>query len=351
MLTRFDIADQYPLFYLNYYGRVAWRFEPLQECADKLRRAFEAALSLGHVDSAFYCSIHVIVKSIFSGASLRSILKEIDYYLHLLKTYKSEVSKTYMLIYRETVSLLIDGQTTSIEATPCVGDLNDPGNKLRESALFHKACQSFWAGHTQRCRYYNEKCAPILGPLAQLTTYLAKFYHGKEANVPIEMNWMEANHAPIPTNVSNLCLQFSGLNTLDLVTKKCCVKGKEVVRTAIAAMTAAADSSDWNFTNKLLLLQAEQQSRRQTHRKAIPMYEDSIESARKSGFIHEQGLACEKAAFYFKKAGKNYEKAQEYFEQARECYEKWGSGVKVDFIQKELDCLKSWRERERVGSC
>lgn len=192
MLNRFDVADQFPSFYFNYYGRVAWRFEPLQECTKKLRQAFEAALSLGHADTAFYCAIHVILKSIWCGTSLRSILKEIDYYLHLLKTYKSEVSKTYMLIYRETVSLLIDnGQTTSIEATPCVGDLNDPSNKLRESALFHKVIQSLWLGHTQRCRYYSEKCAPILEPLAQFTTYMAKFCHGKEAHImTIERNWM-----------------------------------------------------------------------------------------------------------------------------------------------------------------
>ena len=181
MLKRFDVADQYPLFYLNYYGRVAWRFESLQVCTDKLRRAFEAALSLGHVDIAFYCSIHVIKNSIFSGASLRSILKEIDYYLHLLKTYKIETARTFLLIFRETVSLLIDnGQATSIEATPCAGDLSDPGNKLRESAFFHKAVQCLWVGHTERCRYYSEKCMPILGPLAQLNTYMSKFYHGKE---------------------------------------------------------------------------------------------------------------------------------------------------------------------------
>ena len=182
MLKRIDVADQSPSFYFNYYGRVAWRFEPLQECVDKSRRAFEAALSMGQVEIAFFCTIHVISKSIYSGAKLKSILKEIDYYLHLLKTYKKEVSKTHLLVYRETVSLLIDNaETTSIEASPCVGDLNDPGNKLREMFLFHKAIQCLWTGHIERCRYYNEKCEPILGPLAQFTTYLSKFYHGKEA--------------------------------------------------------------------------------------------------------------------------------------------------------------------------
>ena len=41
------------------------------------------------------------------------------------------------------------------------------------------------------------------------------------------------------------------------------------------------------------------------------MYNASIEAARKSGFIHEQGLACEKAAFYCMRIKKE-EKAVEY---------------------------------------
>ena len=104
-------------------------------------------------------------------------------------------------------------------------------------------------------------------------------------------------------------------------------------------MKDAAAGSDWNFTNKLRLLEAEQQSRRQSHRKStIDMYNESIESAKRSGFIHEQGLACEKAAFYFMRMKKE-DMAFEYFKQARECYESWGSIVKVEFIQRELDGL------------
>eukprot|EP00984_Skeletonema_dohrnii_P038315 scaffold41418_cov172-Skeletonema_dohrnii-CCMP3373.AAC.1 len=216
--------------------------------------------------------------------------------------------RNYLLIFRETVSLLIDnGQATSIEATPCAGDLNDPGNRLRESVFFHKALQCFWIGHTERCRYYSEKCMPILGTLAQLNTYMSKFYHG--------------------------------LNSLDMLRKNInSPKAKAVVRAAIAAMKEAAASSDWNFTNKLRLLEAEQQSLRLNHHKAIPLYDASIKSAKKSGFIHEQGLACEKAGFYFI-GENNKEKALEYFKQARECYEGWGSSMKVDFILTKLDSL------------
>ena len=182
LLESSDVAERLPVVYLNFYGRVAWRFEPFQVCADNLRRAFETALSLGQVDIAFYCSYHVIKYAIFSGKNLRSLLRDIDYYLHLLETYKCEVARNTLLNFRETVSLLIDnGQSTSIAAKSDFGDVNDPGNRLREELVFYKAVQCYWVGHTERCQHFSEKCLPILAPLGQFNTYLSKFYHGEEA--------------------------------------------------------------------------------------------------------------------------------------------------------------------------
>ena len=116
---------------------------------------------------------------------------------------------------------------------------------------------------------------------------------------------------------------------------------REALQLAIAAMKDAAANSDWNFTNKLRLLEAEQKSMTKNHGRAIDLYDASIESAKRSGFVHEQGLACEKAGFYFKNKNGDSEKALEYFKQARACYEEWGSSVKVNLIQSEIDGLAS----------
>lgn len=132
---------------------------------------------------------------------------------------------------------------------------------------------------------------------------------------------------------------WSGLNALDISRKNKHVnRTNEVIRVAIATMKSAAANSDWNFTNKLRLLEAEKQSLQEQHWQAIDLYDASITSAKRSGFIHEQGLACEKAGLYFMRA-QNKEKALEYFQQAGECYQEWGSSMKVAFIQKELDSI------------
>ena len=179
---RFDVVGQIPELYLNFYGRIAWRFnfKSLQESILHLRQGFEAGLSSGQVDMGLHCLIHGVKHSIISGANLKSTLKEIDYYLHTLKTYKSEMTKNFMLNFRETVSLLIDnGEATSINEKAVFGDINDPQNKLREAYFHHAALRCYWSGHTERCRYYSEKCMTLVGQGGQITAYIAKFFFGK----------------------------------------------------------------------------------------------------------------------------------------------------------------------------
>jgi len=164
LLERFDItSDQIPELFFNFYGRIAWRFEPIESGINSCRRGFEAGLSNGNSDTSFHCAVQVIKNSIFSGTNLRVILKEIDYYLHLLETHKSELAKNYMLIFRETVSVLIDnGQTTSIAEKADVGEINDASNKMREAVFFHKVIQCFWRGYHERCRHYSENFCTFL---------------------------------------------------------------------------------------------------------------------------------------------------------------------------------------------
>jgi hypothetical protein len=137
--------------------------------------------------------------------------------------------------------------------------------------------------------------------------------------------------------------QFAGLNSLDLAKWiKGRPKNKNAALEGIAALRHAASNSDWNYTGKLRLLEAEHAAAEwnsfEDTRQVLATYNASIASAKHSRFIHEQGLACEKAGFYCKKAG-DVKNALIYFNQARQCYSEWGSSVKVDFIQNELNSL------------
>ena len=115
----------------------------------------------------------------------------------------------------------------------------------------------------------------------------------------------------------------------------------EEVRVIIAEMKVAAYHSEANHGHMLRLLEAEWSGVKEAHdgSAVAASYEAAIAAARNAKFIHAEGLACEKAGFYHKRM-KDAQSAMKNFKQARECYEKWGSNVKVAFVQQELEALE-----------
>lgn len=181
---RFGLCEQTAELCASYYIG-AGHLDSYQSGAKQLRKGFQSGLSSGNANTAFYCAGQLTYFSTIGGEKdLTSLLKEIDYYLHLLETYKSEMIKNSILIIRETVSILIDkGEATGIEATPCHGDLNDPGNR-REARVFycHQALRNYWLGYTERCLHFVQKCFDVYEP-EKLEVYVIKFYHGKVQDV------------------------------------------------------------------------------------------------------------------------------------------------------------------------
>ena len=319
-----------------FFWRGVGQFHSYQSGAAQLRKSFVTSMSFGNAKLAFYCAGQGIQFSTISAEKdLASLLKEIDYYLHLLETYKNQMAQMCLLCYRETVSVLIDkGETTSIQARLSYADVCDPGNKLLELFYFHQVLRNYWQGYSERCQHYVEKYGELLQPRL-FEAYIIKFYQGKLHSlyflvllIDILRRWL--THTLFAANV--------GLHLFDVVRKTKRYSRMVEADKVISAMRVAASHVDSNFTNKLELLLAERFGIL-NEAEALTSYNAAIESARKNKFIHEQGLACEKAGFYCKSMNDN-EKASAYFTQARECYEEWGSSMKVEFVQRELHKLQ-----------
>ena len=86
------------------------------------------------------------------------------------------------------------------------------------------------------------------------------------------------------------------------------------------------------------MLEAELKSYEGKHDEAKAYYVASINSAKASGFIHEQGLACELAGKHCKKVGDN-SSARNFLNQANVCYTEWGSQMRVESIARQLNLL------------
>lgn len=96
--------------------------------------------------------------------------------------------------------------------------------------------------------------------------------------------------------------------------------------------------SQWNFLNKLHLLEAEYYFLRGDDERAVVSYMSSIVAAKEHRFIHEEGLAEEKFATYFLNKSM-HDDAINHFHNAKKCYEAWGAHALVRRIDDAIAML------------
>ena len=137
-------------------------------------------------------------------------------------------------------------------------------------------------------------------------------------------------------------LFFEGISALHLARKR--DEDEEswtkIGEKAVSSFQNWAKCCDWNFENKILLLEAELHFLKGEYVDAEGKYKASIGSAYKHQFVNEEGLAMELAGKFLDTIGKTDESST-FLLGARACYEKWGASSLVPHIN---DCLK--REKE-----
>lgn len=107
---------------------------------------------------------------------------------------------------------------------------------------------------------------------------------------------------------------------------------KKIGESVLRMFTIWASRCVWNFTNKLYLLQAERSFLMRDDVSAIEKYHLSIQAARQHRFIHDEGIAHERLAWFYMTKGKNGEALQSFTE-AKNCYTKWGAVAIVGRVE------------------
>jgi len=97
-------------------------------------------------------------------------------------------------------------------------------------------------------------------------------------------------------------------------------------------------SSEWNFSNKLFLLEAEYYFLNGDDERAVDSYHNSIKAAHEHRFIHEEGLAEEKLASYLIRKSR-HDEAMTHYVNAKKCYDAWGAQSVLDRIDKIIALL------------
>jgi len=98
---------------------------------------------------------------------------------------------------------------------------------------------------------------------------------------------------------------------------------------AVAQCTVWVKNSPWNFSHKLLLLEAEQCVLEGNDALAVEKYNLSITTARKHRYVQEEGLGLERAGDYHMCMGRTGT-ALMCYSSAKECFERWGACAVAD---------------------
>ncbi|KAL7548021.1 hypothetical protein ACHAWF_011302 [Thalassiosira exigua] len=290
---------------------VAWQLAKYHVVRSTLTEFFFAKMNdhhsykdnVGHWLPGGLNAIQDIRLSLIAGEKLPELLKRAEYYIDMMRRQCNTFTCTQLMLFRDTISILIGGGSSDVSEVQ-----NDALKYAADMAFYHKAMRAYWIGHSERCHHFSERlfCGVDNSGGRQHRSFFMLYY---------------------------------GLNSFKVIRRTSPMKTKAVPHEALQEIKAAAKLSRWNFSNKAHLLEAEIFSREGRSEEAKASFAAAISSARSSRFVHEQGLACELAAYHSKKIG-DHRGAWGLFSQARQCYTDWGSQVKVDSITQQLESFQ-----------
>ena len=112
-----------------------------------------------------------------------------------------------------------------------------------------------------------------------------------------------------------------------------------------AQLRSWAASCPENFENCVALVSAEIARLEERELDAERLYEQAIRSARTSGFVQNEAIACELTARFY--AARDFEiNSHAHLRKARQCYESWGADGKV----RQLDQVHPYLRDEKASS-
>ena len=107
---------------------------------------------------------------------------------------------------------------------------------------------------------------------------------------------------------------------------------------AVSTFQTWRSHNTWNFENKHLLLSAELHQVKRDFVSSEKFYKESIVSAQKHKFVHEEGLAIESLGMLYNKMGKKEDSIQ-MLSSARSCYVKWGAVAVIERLDSLMDTM------------
>lgn len=293
----------------------------IQSSIDILRVGFEAARQAGDITFACYGCQHLIVQLITKGDPLDEVFNESESRLEFVRKAKFKLSE-YVIISQQRLIQNLRGRTQSFSSFSDA-DFNevDFERYLAENRKNLASAEFRYYIRKLQARFLSEDY-----PEAQKAMLKAK-----------DLLWTSPSFLEVPEYY-----YYGGLLLAALYDDTSSPKEKEKYQRNLSVHQRQFE--DWpqycpeNFLNKQALLSAELARISDKVQEAEHLYEQAVQSARKHGFVQNEGLANELASRFYRRRG--FETiAHAYLKEARSCYSRWGADGKVRHLERQYPRL------------
>ncbi|KAL7554266.1 hypothetical protein ACHAWF_017701 [Thalassiosira exigua] len=300
-----------------------WSASPFQASLDPLLDGYNAGCDIGDMEWAYWNIQGYCALALFTGRNLNTLQDEIQTYAKRAKQSKN-LGATLGMVPFLAMAL---GLTGDAKTRPCA--YRSFFGCSKEELYKRLALQNEKLG--RKLMMYTRKFTCIF--FEDMDGALETHTHIKQFATSDVRLTKTMPH--ITNDLMNGLLAFSQSRKNEKDGKNWAEEGESVMNT----FQTWRSVSEWNFSNKTFLLEAEYYFDKD-EAKACDRYDASVKAARDHRFVHEQGLANHKAAQFHLHHGRKKD-AQMYFAQARSCYETWGARSLVEYVDSQLEALKS----------
>ena len=297
-----------------YATQVAAHFEPLQSVIECHAYGHKVALAAGNTRFAMLNSIFCCNLQFCSGVKLSQLKLCIEESLHMTKQQNHLGLRMMLLPLARMVSLLSSAETFSDSAIVPDGELE---NKLRRDNVSQS-----------KAFYLNKmRIAFMFRLFSETKEFATKYSHFNVGTL------MMLYHQSMNSFWEGLVSYWIGREE---DSTEWLLKG----HAATESIRKLVDCSEWNFQNKLFLLQAEQQFCARDFILAEKYYDAAISSSREHRFVNEEALSLELAAFFYLETGRR-SRSIDLFSRAISKYREWEAHAKAHSLEAHLEKVKN----------
>ncbi|KAK1734958.1 putative ATPase [Skeletonema marinoi] len=291
-------------------GQVMGYVEPLQSVNDVMIRGHEYSLMTGNISSAKLSLAGSMTCEYWSGKQLSLVKSTMDDGLRRMSSQSIFPLTQCLPLYRSALAMIGNVGDVPIALGSRADVETEEERKMTETNM-----------HLLKISHFNKM---YVGFMFRRYDQVKQLADAHDAIAALPFSAILISHC--------FHMFYWGLISFWVARKTGNVIWYDRGEEAVHKMRSYANFSSWNFSNKSLLLQAEQCFYLKEYESAKRCYDDAISFAKDYRFVHEEALACELAGYFLIDRGEG-NSSLPYFMRAQRKYREWGASAKEESLK------------------